>query len=167
MQALKRAAFVLLAAIGGAVSTAPAQDSCTIARTIDGDTLVCAESMRVRLLLIDAPELSQKPYGQQATEALAKLLPIGSVVGLELDVQPNDRYGRTLAHVRMPDGRLANLEMVRRGYAIVSVYPPNVRHVERFRSARDSARVARHGLWATDAFDCEPAEHRRGGCEAG
>jgi endonuclease YncB( thermonuclease family) len=42
---------------------------CTVERVIDGDTLVCADAGRVRLLLIDAPELDQGPFGEVARVA--------------------------------------------------------------------------------------------------
>ena len=37
---------------------------------------------------------------------------MGEEVRLERDVQPRDRYERTLAYVWLPDGRMANEEMV-------------------------------------------------------
>lgn len=157
------AATLFTSAAGGIfANAADAQlldGTCTIRHVIDGDTLVC-DGARVRLLLIDAPELDQEPYGRRAADA--DLVPPGSVVTFELEIQERDRYGRVLAHVRTEDGRLANLQLVRRGFAVVTVYPPNVRHVERFRAAQDSARAEGRGLWATDAFKCEPAEHRQG-----
>jgi micrococcal nuclease len=92
------------------------------------------------------------------------MLPIGTSVRVELDVQPRDRYGRVLAHLHLPDGTSVNHRMVRRGYAVVSVYPPNVRHVERLRAAADSARSERVGLWERNAFECTPADYRSGAC---
>jgi micrococcal nuclease len=85
-------------------------------------------------------------------------------VRLEGDVRGRDRYGRLLAHVHAEDGVWVNREMVRRGYAVVAVYPPNVRYVEEFRAELDSARRAGRGLWAVGGFACEPADRRRGRC---
>ena len=34
------------------------------------------------------------------------------------------------------------------GVAVVSVYPPNIRHVERVRAASEQAQRSRAGLWA-------------------
>ena len=146
--------------------TPPALDggTCVVQRVIDGDTFACADRRRVRLLLIDAPELDQAPYGYSARRQLASLLLLDSRVRLELDVDWQDRYGRTLAYVHLDDGRMVNVEMVRSGYALVSVYPPNVQYVERMRAAADSARAARRGLWSTSAFECRPADYRAGRC---
>lgn len=138
---------------------------CVVARVIDGDTIECRGGRRVRLLLIDTPELSQAPFGRQARAAALRAAPVGTTVTLETDVQLRDQYGRTLAYVRLPDGSLLNERLLREGMAIVSVYPPNVKLVDRFRSVADSARAARRGLWGVDAFECTPAAHRRGRCE--
>lgn len=146
---------------------APAVDggTCVIDRVVDGDTVVCAGGERVRLLLIDSPELSQAPFGRLARAALLRLLPPGTPAAVELDVQHRDRYGRVLAHLRTPDGLLVTEEMVRQGWAVVAVYPPNVRHVERFRELAAEARREGKGLWAEGGFECLPAERRRRVCE--
>ena len=139
-------------------------DTCTVARVVDGDTLACDGGTRIRLLLIDAPELSQGPWGEAAHRAMEALAPPGTPLRLELDVQPRDRYGRTLAYLWLDDERLLNEELLRAGVAVVAVYPPNVRHVDRLRAAQAEAREGKTGLWATSAFECSPGEHRAGRC---
>lgn len=136
---------------------------CTIGRVVDGDTVVCSGE-RIRLLLVDAPEDRQQDLGLRARLALEELIPAGTDVRVETDVQPRDRYGRLLAHLHRDDGTWINRAMVRRGYAVVLVYPPNVRHVEPMRAAADSARMEGAGLWAERGFDCEPRDFRRGRC---
>lgn len=159
-------------AAGAAAPTGPPPEvdgvtfaaTCVVARITDGDTFVCGEE-RVRMLLIDAPELDQGPFGARSQEALIRLIPAGTRVGLEVDVQRRDRYGRLLAYVYGQDGDLVNAAMLRRGFAVVSVYPPNVKYVERFRAVQGEARAARRGLWSGSAFECLPADHRAGRCE--
>lgn len=138
-------------------------DKCTVVRITDGDTLACG-SVTVRLLLVDAPEMNQQPWGQKAAEALEVLVPVGSDVRLEYDVQERDRYGRVLAYVYGADGTLVNAALARRGYAVPLVIPPNVKRVDAIRAASDSARSAKEGLWATEAFLCLPADARAGRC---
>lgn len=133
-------------------------------RVIDGDTFTCDANRTIRMLLIDAPESNQGPFGAVAKLELKRLLPPGAAVGLESDVDQQDRYGRVLAYVLLPDGRLANEEMLRSGMAVVAVYPPNVHHVERFRAVAESAKAGQRGLWATSAFECLPADQRAGRC---
>ena len=136
---------------------------CTVESITDGDTFRCVGGRRVRLLTIDTPEMDQAPFGAAARSKLLELLPVGASATLELDVQREDQYGRTLAYVRRP-GVLVNRALVRSGMAVVAVYPPNVRYVEVLRAAADSARADKAGLWATNGFECLPADHRAGRC---
>lgn len=142
----------------------PSRVACTVRTVSDGDTIRCSTGTRVRLLLIDAPERDQAPFGQQARAALLALAPVGSVVYLEYDIQPRDQFGRTLAYVFDARGGMINDAIVRAGWAEALVYAPNVRYAERIRAARDEARRARRGLWATDGFACAPRDHRAGRC---
>lgn len=137
---------------------------CVIEAVSDGDTVSCRDGRRIRLLLIDTPELSQDPYGTAARDALLRLLPVGSPARVELDVEITDRYGRTLAYLYDSDGRMVNEEMARLGFAVRLTYPPNVRHVERIGDAVEEAREARRGLWSGSAFECSPRDHRAGAC---
>ena len=66
----------------------------------DGDTFKVAikgiESV-IRIACIDAPEMSEDPWGSMSKDALTGMLKIGSIVRLlEHDT---DRYGRTFAEV--------------------------------------------------------------------
>lgn len=125
---------------------------------VDGDTIdveVGGEIHRVRYIGIDTPETvhPQKPVewmGKEATEANRQLVG-GRDVYLEKDVSETDQYGRLLryVHVEGESGELimVNEELVCRGYARVSTYPPDVRHQERFLEAERQAREAGVGLW--------------------
>ena len=138
--------------------------TCRISRIADGDTVYCGSAGRIRLLMIDAPELSQGQYGYDAKEKLEDILPVGTEVTVETDVRPRDTYKRLLGYVYLPDGRMVNEEMALTGYVTALVYPPNVKYVERIRNAVAEARRARRGLWATRFFDCSPRDYRAGRC---
>jgi micrococcal nuclease len=73
----------------------------------------------------------------------------GEHVTLELDAERLDPYGRLLAYVSLEDGRMANVVLVRRGFATVTIYPPNDRYEDRLRAAQDAAREEGAGLWST------------------
>lgn len=148
------------------VPRAPIRETraCTIARIVDGDTFYCRGGLRVRLLGIDTPEMTQRPFGERARSALRELLPIGSKVLLERDVQTRDRYGRYLAYV-WRDSVLVNWVMLRRGFAVLYTAPPNVQYVEHFQKAQRAAREEEAGLWSLVAFACEPSEHRHRRCD--
>lgn len=157
--------MVVLGACAGPSAERVAVDAtCVVANVGDGDSFTCEGGRRVRLLLIDTPELAQGRIGEQARGALRRLAPPGTTLGLEFDVEPTDQYGRTLAYAWTGDRRMVNEAMLRAGYAEVVVSPPNVKYVERFRSVRDSAKAQRAGLWATDAFSCAPRDFRARRC---
>ena len=90
-----------------------------VIQVADGDTIVVHLGMgkteRVRLYGIDAPESRQKG-GEDATAFAKTMLLFQSVALSEID---RDQYGRSVALVRLEDGRIANEEMVREGHAWV------------------------------------------------
>jgi hypothetical protein len=57
---------------------------------------------RIRLLIADAPEAGQGPYADSATLLLKRLMPVGSSVRLEFDVQVRDRYRPFQGEAREP-----------------------------------------------------------------
>jgi micrococcal nuclease len=136
---------------------------CIVRRIVDGDTIDCSRVGRVRLIGVDAPELSQRPYGRAAADALERLLPVGTPVLLEPDVEARDRYDRVLAYVWRGD-TLVNWRMVREGWAVLLTMPPNVQYVDGYTGAQRQAREERRGLWATEAFACLPRDYRAGRC---
>ena len=102
----------------------------------------------MRLIGIDAPELAQQPWGSRAQAALETLVK-DRAVRLETDIAERDQYGRLLAYVYV-DETFVNLELIRQGQAVLYTVPPNVAHVEAYRTAQDEAREARRGVWNRD-----------------
>jgi micrococcal nuclease len=140
-----------------------------VTRVIDGDTiqvrLKSGPSERVRLLGIDTPEVHdsakldrdarQSGRSREEIRALGRLAWAftrsrldGKDVGMELDVQTHDAYGRLLAYVWLGDGTLFNMLILREGYAQVLTIPPNVRYVDLFLACQREARECRRGLWS-------------------
>lgn len=70
----------------------------------------------VRLLGINAPELAT-PAGVVARDYLAGLLPVGTSVIAATHLDENDKYGRLLASIELPDGRDASQLMIDSGNA--------------------------------------------------
>ncbi|HEX2026699.1 MAG TPA: thermonuclease family protein [Nitriliruptorales bacterium] len=139
-------------AAGGAL---PEGRDTEVTRVVDGDTIVVDGGTRVRLIGIDAPETvhPSRPvecFGHQASGHLRGLLPEGTRVRLEPDVEATDRYRRELAYVwRSSDGLHVNLAMLVDGFAQVTTVPPNIRHVDAFVAAQRAAREGARGLWRT------------------
>ncbi len=119
----------------------------------------------VRLIGIDTPESKRNrrasiqssktgidvetivSLGKKAAKFTKKLVPKGSVVFLEFDIEPQDRYGRLLAYVWLKDGRMLNREIICNGYAYPLTVPPNIKYEEIFRKCFRYARQNRLGLW--------------------
>lgn len=120
-----------------------------VASITDGDTFRTTDGQRVRLIGVDTPEVDEDEcYADEATAALAELIPPGTAVRLELDVDPVDRYDRTLAYVHRVDDDLdVGLELARDGFAVQLTVPPNVAREPLIRAAVASAREAGAGLW--------------------
>ena len=155
-----------VAAIDASDSLTATREPCVVATVSDGDSLRCTDQRRVRLLLLDAPEMSQAPFGAQSRDALRARLRRGDTLWLEYDVQRTDQYGRTLAHgwTAARGGLHVNLEQAQEGWALAVVFPPNVRYVDAIRDAVAQARRERRGLWSDGRFTCTPIDHKRGRC---
>lgn len=156
-----RVALALLFALAPAPLAAQAAPSCIVQRVVDGDTLTCEGGERVRLLLVNTPEMGQEPYGPIARAVVEALSPPGTRLEIRLDVEERDRYGRLLAYVYLPDGRMLNRVLARRGFAQTMVIPPNVRHVETIRAAVDSARREEAGFWGPGILGSEESSAER------
>ncbi|MGB9667593.1 MAG: thermonuclease family protein [Thermosulfidibacteraceae bacterium] len=137
-------------------------EECIVEKVIDGDTIVCS-GKRVRLIGIDAPESTINPHiekqrslgdvetiikiGKIAKKFVKNLMPVGTRVKLEYDVEKYDKYGRVLAYVWLPNGEMANEVIVREGYAMLLTIPPNVKYEKRLKKAFKRAVEERRGLW--------------------
>jgi micrococcal nuclease len=127
-----------------------------VVHPVDGDTVdvrLGQVEERVRLIGIDTPEsvAQDRPvecFGPEAKARLAELLPEGTEVRLERDVEARDRFDRLLAYVyRTEDDALVNLVLVQEGYAESRRYEPNVARQADLDRAEDAARAAGRGLW--------------------
>ncbi len=123
----------------------------------DGDTLDVDvpdgthQHTRIRLWGVDTPE-TVKPntpvqhFGPEAS-AFTKKVAMGQAVRLELNpVHTRDKYGRLLAYVYLPDGRMLNRVLVEEGYGYAD---PRFEHKYKaeFHRLQNDAKAARRGLW--------------------
>lgn len=130
-------------------------DSAVVDRVIDGDTvdvLLGGAVTRVRLLNIDTPETKKEDtpiecLGPEASDFLTALLPVGSTVSLEYDIERADQYGRTLAAVFTANGQNASVELAARGLGYSVLFEPNDRYLADVERAETDARNAGRGLF--------------------
>lgn len=71
----------------------------------------------------------------------------GDLLKIEFDVRTRDKYGRLLAYLYLPSGKMLNEEIVKAGYAQLMTIPPNLKYQERFSMAYREARENHRGLW--------------------
>ncbi len=144
-----------------------ADANARMVRVVDGDTIVVdvdGREERVRLIGIDTPEsvAEERPdqcYGVEASDEVKRLLPEGTELVLERDVEPRDQYDRLLAYVyRAEDELFVNEVLVRDGFAGILNYPPNDTYAERFRSLEAAARQQGTALWGVCGGPDEPLE---------
>ena len=114
----------------------------------------------IRLIGIQAPDIRQKPWGQEARIQLEKLT-LGQEVSLEFDVQEKDRFNRLLAYVWL-EGKLINEYMVKEGLALAEPDFPNTKYMERLINAQERARLMGLGIWNPgQPMRQTPAQFRR------
>lgn len=130
-----------------------------VTKTVDGDTIHIDAydgnhlTTTVRLIGVDTPE-TKKPdspvmyYGPEAS-AFTKEAADGKRVTIYLDTVTGtrDKYGRLLAYVKLPDGRMLNEALISEGYGYA--YTP-FKHgaSKKYSDLEASARRAKKGLWA-------------------
>jgi endonuclease YncB( thermonuclease family) len=112
----------------------------------------------IRLACIDAPEMAQVPYGDQARRYLQTRLRLEQ----EVTIHPlnTDRYGRTVAEV-IGDINL-NLALVEDGLAFV--YPKYLGQCAATEYLNAEYRASRHrfGIWRVPGGIERPWQFRRG-----
>jgi endonuclease YncB( thermonuclease family) len=143
------AALVAAAGLGGAVVVAGSgDDSVTVQRVVDGDTIK-TDAGTVRILAIDTPEVygHRECGGPEASARMKALLHPGYHVRLVRDSgEPDkDRYGRLLRYVMHGHSDVGR-RLVSEGWAEVYEAFPTSRTAA-YRTVQASARRAQRGVW--------------------
>ncbi|WAS97348.1 thermonuclease family protein [Nannocystis punicea] len=142
---------------------APEESVCgptvgTVAKVIDGDTIVLESGEKVRYLLVDTPEITngkRECFGLEARDFNAEYV-LGQEIRLTYDVECADAYGRLLAYVDAPDGEINSL-LIARGYACVLDIPPNGEdRASEFMAMQRTAKDQKAGLWGMCGDVCGP-----------
>jgi len=132
----------------------------------DGDTIEVAGIGKVRLLGIDVPERKTSPRDRYFTRqgvtpstlrnihAMARDLVIelsyGQSISLTTEHPTHDAYGRLLAYVTLPDGRMLNRILLEKGCAVV--YRRFDFSLKKdFLQAENEARRTKRGMWGGPA----------------
>jgi micrococcal nuclease len=143
-------ALVCALLLGRALVGSDDDTSARVTRVVDGDTVRLEGLGSVRLIGIDTPEVfgGLECFGREASAFAKRSLAPGAPVRYRVGAEQRDRYGRLLAYVYLPDGRLFNELLAERGYATPLTIPPNDDLAGRFVAAARRARERHVGLWA-------------------
>lgn len=114
--------------------------SVTVARVIDGDTLVTEEGTTIRLANINAPEKSS-PLSEKAKNFIS----VYTGKTILLDEIKIEKYGRTLGRLYNKQGDYLNLELVNLGLS--SKFLVDESELKDFDNAEENAVENGEGIW--------------------
>jgi micrococcal nuclease len=158
-------ALVWLLCATTALAGPPRSVRATVQRVVDGDTLIAvsenATKLRIRLLGIDAPEISHgsKPGQSFAPESRRYLEQLINNRPVRLELSGPDVYGRILAVVLAGDMNV-NVQMVRAGLAEVYRGARCRAYCRELAEAEAGAQQQRAGIWAQERHE-SPAAYRK------
>jgi micrococcal nuclease len=147
-------------------SAGPSALRATVITVYDGDTvkvrLARGGDEKVRLIGVDSPELDDARERVRLMAFLAKRFAFSRLYGVEVELvggpEARDAYGRLLAFVRLADGRLFNVALVREGFAHAYLkFPFDETLRKELKQAEAEARRAGRGLWGSEPFPEVPA----------
>lgn len=130
------------------ISTYCLADSATVNRIIDGDTFEIRSGEKVRLLGINAPEITDI-YGKEAKQYLTEIIS-GKSIELKTDNISNDkdRYNRLLRYAII-EGIDINKKMITDGFAFAYL-KYNFAKKEDYRQAQIFAQNNHNGMWGSN-----------------
>ncbi len=125
-----------------------APESATVVNVIDGQTIQVNMNnsiVTVRYIGITAPALNQC-MGTAARNANAALM-MGQMVRMEPDVLNAAPDGALLRYVYLISGPMASEELLKGGYAVATISPPNLKHQAELDALETVAHRALLGGW--------------------
>jgi micrococcal nuclease len=122
----------------------PYWERARVTTVVDGDTIELDDGRKVRYIGINAPETGD--FGGDSATEMNRRLVEGKIVHLSYGHDRVDRYGRTLAVVRVGD-RMVNRELVRAGWAWCYFFDGNLRSAVNLLRAQREAMNANWGIW--------------------
>jgi micrococcal nuclease len=148
------------------------EQSFVVVKIVDGDTIDLdvpdgeKPHTRVRLWGVDTPETKHPQkgimyYGPEAS-AFTKEMTLGKKVKVTLEPNQKTRgkYGRLLAYIYLPDGKMLNEEIISRGYGYAD---PRFEHLlrRRFLDLQKETKREKRGLWEHVQPDQWPEWYRK------
>lgn len=116
---------------------------------VDGDTMIFeikGEEVKVRLLAVDAPELSDE-YGKQSREFSRETLEGSRITLVREAGEEKDKYNRDLYWV-YADGELLQELLLREGLAKIDYVYSDYSLLTKLKTAENEAKREKRGIWA-------------------
>ena len=160
--------LLLLPGIVVAECGLPSGELLQVARVSDGDTLKLQDGRSVRVLGVNAPEITHgkkagQPFGRESHAAAQKFIDAAQGrVRLGLEQETQDHYGRMLAHVYDSRGRSLAVAQLHAGMAVQIAVPPNTAQQQCLLKHERNARKKSLGLWRDSYWQPLPTQSMRG-----
>jgi endonuclease YncB( thermonuclease family) len=141
-----------------ALRTSQVYEHCSVLSIHDGDTMKVrcnGQKIAVRLYCIDAPELGQKPWGQESRDYLRSITP----AQVKVIPRTKDRYGRIVGEVITSDEQSKNLNLAMAWAGQAVVYNKYC-NVAQYYQAEGEAKETRAGIWQKFGVHQRPWEWR-------
>jgi len=134
-----------------------ADETVTVSRVYDGDTVKLSDGRKLRLIGINTPEMGSsdrqpEPFAQLATRFVRARMKESNIVQIRYGVQKKDRYGRLLVHIFLKDKRNLNALMLEQGLARTLHVPPNNWQFHCYDNLDKQAQRLKTGLWSNPQF---------------
>ncbi|KKU25074.1 MAG: Succinoglycan biosynthesis protein [Microgenomates group bacterium GW2011_GWA2_46_16] len=123
----------------------PTTNTTTVTNIVDGDTFDTKDGTRVRLLGMDAPEYPEGCLSKRAKERINELV-LGKDV--TLDVSGKDRFGRTIAWVRIGKDIPLSIILVEEGLAVADTMDDSRGAL--LSQAQAKAQETKRGIWSSE-----------------
>ncbi len=133
-------------------------ETVTVKRIVDGDTLQLLDGRKLRLIGINTPELNTRtkaaePLAHKARQYLLTLTRPGRPLKLRWGTEKKDRYGRLLAHGFNSEGRNLSAALLAAGMGAAIQIPPNLWAYDCYLRAENNAHKNLFGIWSHAYFN--------------
>jgi endonuclease YncB( thermonuclease family) len=141
------------------------QEEALVVKVVASDLIVLEDGRRVKLIGVESAGAPPRQYvkydekGHVIEEPVEPTIPLqeqaltyaqelleNQKVRLEYDVDAGDTHGYLYAYVYLPDGKMANVELLRMGFVKLRIVPPNVKYEDKFSEAYQEAKKEKRGL---------------------
>lgn len=129
-------------------------ETVTLQKINDGDTVTLENGRLVRFIGINTPEINHRnpsqsePHALKAKALLERYIRPGDKLHLVFDKTKQDKYGRKLAYVYSKTGRNLALLQLKSGLAKHWVIGKNDKFWRCFQDAERRARLRKKGVWS-------------------